>query len=468
MKRHHRTKSTPLASYTFHVEQLSHEGRGIALYGNDPLHPVEKHGKKVFIRNALVGETVRVQLTQQHAKFEQGEMLEILGPVSSQRDTPFCPHYGQCGGCSMQHMHPDAQILLKQNVLRSHLEHFAQLQPESWLAPLLSSERHYRRKARIGVRMRKAKADKTASQLVMGFRAANSNHLVDVHHCPILVPELDQSLSEIRELLCSLKGGADIGHIELIDALPSPALLIRHTAPLAELDVDALKKYVMKKKWQLFLQPDSAASVHRIDTHDGQEALHYTFAQDNLKFNFEPSDFIQVNATVNEQMVNLACQLLDLKQGDSVLDLFCGLGNFSLALARRVGDRGRVVGVEASQSMVSRGTENAQNNRINNVTFYAQDLTKDFSQNVWAKQGFDALLIDPPRAGAAFVMQYLPNFGAKKIVYVSCDPATLARDAGILAQSGYVLKKAGVIDMFTHTGHVESIALFEKNQALND
>lgn len=466
MKRRIRTKSAPLASYTFHIERLSHEGRGIAHYGNDPEHPVEKRGKKVFVTQALIGETVRVQLTHQQAKFEQGQMLSVLDQVSPQRVEAFCPHYEQCGGCSMQHMHPDEQIRLKQEVLASHLNHFAQQSPESWLAPIRSDERHYRRKARVGVRFINGKTK--MPRLVMGFRQSNSNTLVDVHQCSILIPELDQSLNEIRELLCSLKGCAEIGHIELIHALPAPAILLRHTAPLDDADLQSLKNYVIKKKWQLYLQPDGIESVHRIDTNDELEALHYVFAKDNLKFNFHPTDFIQVNATVNEKMVDLACQLLDLKQGDSVLDLFCGLGNFSLALARRVGESGRVIGVEASQSMVSRGTENAQSNRINNVTFYAQDLTKDFSQKNWAKQGFDALLIDPPRAGAEFVMQYLPNFGAKKIVYVSCDPATLARDAGILAQSGYVLKKAGVIDMFTHTGHVESIALFEKNQALND
>jgi len=196
--------------------------------------------------------------------------------------------------------------------------------------------------------------------------------------------------------------------------------------------------------------------------------LHYSLPEFDLNFAFSPLDFTQVNPSVNQQMVQLACELLQLRQGERVLDLFCGLGNFTLPLARCVGTTGRVVGVEGSEDMVQRGTENAKRNEISQVEFYSQDLTKDFSHHSWAKQGFDALLIDPPRAGAYEVMQYIPNFGAKRIVYVSCNPATLARDASVLAEHGYQLKKAGVMDMFTHTGHVESIALFEKMKELND
>jgi 23S rRNA (uracil1939-C5)-methyltransferase len=209
------------------------------------------------------------------------------------------------------------------------------------------------------------------------------------------------------------------------------------------------------------LQPGQASTVHRVDT-DAPMRLHYRLPEYDVEFGFKPTDFTQVNPTVNPQMVKLACELLNLAQGERVLDLFCGLGNFSLPLARAVGAHGQVVAVEGSEEMVARGTENALKNGIENVKFYMQDLTEDFSQHTWANEGFDALLIDPPRSGAEQVMHYVPNFGAKKIVYVSCNPATLARDAGILIKNGYQLKKAGVMDMFTHTGHVESIALFEK------
>ena len=240
------------------------------------------------------------------------------------------------------------------------------------------------------------------------------------------------------------------------------ALVIRHTAELCAEDVNQLIKFALQKGWQLYLQPEGPDSLHRVDDPDAAMRLHYGLSDFQVEFGFNPQDFTQVNSSINPQMVKLACELLQLQSGERVLDLFCGLGNFSLPLATCVGTTGQVIAVEGSEEMVQRGAENAQNNGLSQLKFYSQDLTKDFSHHSWAKQGFDALLIDPPRSGAEEVMHYVPKFGAKRIVYVSCNPATLARDAGLLVQQGYRLKKAGVMDMFTHTGHVESIALFEK------
>lgn len=456
-------KAPALPCYDFHVERLSHEGRGIAHYTTDPQHLIEKQGKKVFIAYALPGETVRAQLSHQSSKFEQAYCVELLSEASPQRITPICPHFTQCGGCSMQHIHPDEQIRLKQEMLQSHLDHFAGISPEQWLPALRSTRTDYRHKARIGVRYF-AKHNK----LVMGFREAQTNKLSPIQSCKVLDQQLDAALPKVYDLLCSLNARAEIGHIELVKGGQEIAMLLRLTAKIGAEDRQRLVQFAQHQQWQLYLQAAGTDQIQRIDQPDAASELHYHFVEDDLTFSFHPTDFIQVNAAVNEKMVNLACELLDLKAGERVLDLFCGLGNFSLPMARRVGMQGKVVAVEGSPMMVQRGTENAQKNHIGNVTFYSQDLTKDFSQKTWANQGFDALLIDPPRAGAELVMHYLPNFGAKRIVYVSCNPATLARDAGILAKQGYVLKKAGVIDMFTHTGHVESIALFEKNQTLND
>lgn len=460
----HRAKPRPsqLPQYIFKVETLSHEGRGIAHYGTETNHPSEKQGKKVFIRYALPGETVKAQITHQAKKLEEADNIQLLSDPSPYRVEPICPHFGVCGGCNMQHIHPDEQIRLKHNVLKSHLEHFAGLQPEQWLAPLRSTRTDYRHKARIGVRYLPKQ-----NQLLMGFREAQSNHLIEIKTCKILDQQLDSALPELKVLLESLTGKAAIGHIELAKGDSEIALLIRHTEKLKDVDVNRLREYALQKQWQLYLQPAGVDSLHRVDDPQASMQLHYRLNDFDIEFGFNPTDFTQVNPTVNPQMVKMACDLLDLQHGDSVLDLFCGLGNFSLPLARQVGANGNVVAVEGSEEMVKRGTENALNNGITNVTFYAQDLTKDFSQFSWAKQGFDALLIDPPRAGAEQVMHYVPNFGAKKIVYVSCNPATLARDAGILSQYGYQLRKAGVMDMFTHTGHVESIALFEKKQEIN-
>ncbi len=460
----HRTKPRPTQQpiYTFQVESLSHEGRGIAHYGSHPDHPSEKQGKKVFIRYALPGETVSAQITNVVKRLEEADSIALLSEPAAMRIEPKCPHFTVCGGCNMQHIQLDEQIRLKQDVLKSHLEHFAGIQPEQWLPALRSTREDYRRKARIGVRYLPHK-----DKLVVGFRENQSNKLISIDRCMVLDREFG-SITALKQLLQSLKAKAAIGHIELAMGDDEIALLVRHTEKLSQQDVNQLKQFALNKQWQLYLQPEGAESLHRVDDPTAAMRLHYHLDDFDLKFGFSPLDFTQVNSTINPQMVKLACDLLQLQQGERVLDLFCGLGNFTLPLARCVGETGQVVGVEGSEEMVRRAAENAEINGIIHAHFYSQDLTKDFSHHSWANQGFDALLIDPPRAGAEEIMHYVPKFGAKKIVYVSCNPATLARDAGVLAQHGYRLKKAGVMDMFTHTGHVESIALFEKYNEIND
>ncbi|WP_109440437.1 23S rRNA (uracil(1939)-C(5))-methyltransferase RlmD [Acinetobacter haemolyticus] len=458
----HKAKQRPAHQpiYTFKVEAFSHEGRGIAHYGTHPDHPKEKQGKKVFIRNALVGETVQAKITHQTTRLEEAEMLKLEGEAATGRVEPICPHFGICGGCSLQHIHPDEQILLKQNVLQSHLQHFAGLQPEQWLAPIRSSKIDYRRRARIGVRYIPRQ-----DRLVMGFREHHSNHLTTIQQCKVLDQTLSDALPALRKCLEGLAAKAHIGHVELAMGDREVALLIRHLEELNVSDVNHLRQFALQRQWQLYLQPRGADSLHRVDDVQAPMRLHYHLEDFDIRFAFSPLDFTQVNSAVNARMIQLACELLQLKEGERVLDLFCGLGNFSLPLARCVGDTGQVIGVEASDEMVLRATENAKANSLSQAAFFSQDLTKDFSHHPWAKQGFDALLIDPPRSGAFEVMQYVPNFGANRIVYVSCNPSTLARDAGVLAQHGYQLKKAAVMDMFTHTEHVESIALFEKNES---
>ncbi len=460
----HRPKPRPAQHpiYTFQVESLSHEGRGIAHYGSHPDHPSDKQGKKVFIRYALPGETVKAKITNVVKRLEEADCLEVLSEASHLRVQPPCPHFGICGGCNMQHIQQDEQIRLKQDVLKSHLEHFAGIQPEQWLEPLRSEREDYRRKARIGVRYIPGK-----DKLVVGFREHQSNKLTSIDRCMVLDREFG-SITALKQLLQSLTAKAAVGHIELAMGDHEIALVVRHTEKLSVDDVNRLKQFALNKEWQLYLQPAGAESLHRVDNPTAAMRLHYALDEFKVEFGFNPLDFTQVNSTINPQMVKLACELLQLKKGERVLDLFCGLGNFSLPLARCVGESGKVIAVEGSEEMVQRGAENAEKNHMTQVEFYSQDLTKDFSHHSWANQGFDALLIDPPRSGAEEVMYYVPKFSAKRIVYVSCNPATLARDAGVLAKHGYRLKKAGVMDMFTHTGHVESIALFEKYNEIND
>lgn len=449
-----------MSDYTFKVTGLSHEGRGIAQYEKDD-HPVEKHGKKVFIRYALPDEIVQAKITHDTKHLDEADAIHII-EASKSRMEPFCEYYGQCGGCQLQHLSVDEQIKHKQNVLATHFQHFAQAEPAEWLAPIQSKRLDYRRRARIGIRF----IEKT-QQFIFGFRENKSNHLVDITQCPILDIQLNQSLRELKQYLQSLQGKKSIGHIELAmgdeNIQQNVGLLIRETSRLSEQDYQKLKHFCEQKQWQCYIQPPKSQDIYRIDNDQKQKNtadLVYKFRE--ITFNFAMSDFTQVNHSVNTQMLEQALNLLNLQKGERVLDLFCGLGNFSLPMAHVVGEQGLVVGIEGGREMVKRARSNASKNNLRNTQFFAQDLTQDCSKKSWAKQGFDAILIDPPRAGAKEVMQYLANFQAKRIVYISCNPATLARDSKTLLANGYRLQKAGIMDMFSHTSHVESIALFSK------
>lgn len=459
------------APESLYIDALTHDGRGIATYGDG-----ERAGKKVFVAHALPHETVLCQINAQKNNFEMGDAIQITNP-SPARQTPPCTHFGVCGGCSLQHMHPKAQIEFKQSVLDELFAHHAHTKPDSYLAPIVGDSLHYRTKARLGVRYVAKK-----QTVLAGFRERGSNFLAQIDNCPILDTRFGAHLMAVRECLHSLHAKDEIAQLELAmgqvlpdvaDSSWSVAVIVRHLAPLDTHDTDILKAFFANKKWQLYLQPHGADSVARLPTGAAGEPLPATSLQVpptgglfyralGVTFEFSPQDFTQVNFAVNEKMLAQALDLLNLQKGERVLDLFCGLGNFSLVMAKAVGDTGQVIGVEGSQQMTMRATANACANHLTNCTFYAQDLTQDFSHLPLFEHGFDALLIDPPRSGAAEVMAYLPKFGARRIVYVSCNPITLARDSALLSAQGYRLVKAGVMDMFCHTAHVESMALFEK------
>ncbi|MBF0657170.1 23S rRNA (uracil(1939)-C(5))-methyltransferase RlmD [Psychrobacter sp. NG25] len=460
----------------FTIDRLSHDGRGVAIYGNgfgvDDGHAEDKHGKTIFVSFALPGESALVKITNSRASFEEGDAISITANPNPERAVPPCPHFGVCGGCNLQHWQPEKQINFKQSVLAEMLMHQANVEPDNWLAPIVGDRLGYRTKARLGVRY----VTKKETALV-GFRERSSNFLAELNECHILDPRIGFEIENLKALISTLESRNKIAQLELamgeqIPELPDGnqpvALIVRNLEPLSDDDVEKLKAFFAARNWQLYLQSKGADSIQRIALTDADDMsqqfgrLYYQLPEYDLTFEFIPTDFTQVNLSVNRQMTKLACDLLDLKAGERVLDLFSGLGNFSLPLARLVGETGSVVGVEGSEAMTARAADNARRNGINNTEFYSQDLTHDCTDKPWANQGFDALLIDPPRSGAWEIMQYLPKFNAERIVYVSCNPATLARDTKALLEQGYRLTHAGVMDMFCHTGHVESIARFEK------
>lgn len=440
---------------TCDVFSLSHEGRGIAKF----------NGKTQFIEGALVGESVLAKVVNSHNTYDELQTVEII-KSSPDRIEPFCKHFDLCGGCSLQNMSSQAQLCHKENVLKEQLSHFGQIEVKHWLEPVHLTSKAYRSKARLGVYF-----DSSLNRIVFGFREKQSKRLTDIDECPILNPSISRLVEPLRKLLDKLENVKAVTHIELAASDDEQAVVIRHIKNFHDVDIQSLKKFSKIEKVRIFLQekPDSLAQELQEEKNDGAETL-LVYALDvddadtvasskykKVKFNFHPQDFTQVNTSVNQSLVALALEQLELKKTDKVLDLFCGLGNFTLPIALNCGE---VVGIEGIDAMVSRALKNAQLNQIENANFYTTDLHKDFRNKPWAKQSYDKILLDPPRTGALVAVNYLHHFNAQRIVYISCNPATLARDAGVLSTHGYRLESSGVIDMFPNTAHIESIAVF--------
>ncbi|WP_425477083.1 23S rRNA (uracil(1939)-C(5))-methyltransferase RlmD [Luteimonas cucumeris] len=429
------------------ILDLSHDGRGVARRDN---------GKTVFIAGALPGETVMAKQTARSRSFDEAVTLEVL-QASPDRVPPRCPHFGTCGGCALQHLDEAKQILAKQRVLRENFERIGHVTPESWLPPLTDDAWGYRRKGRFSVR-RVEKKDKT----LVGFREADPRFVADLSICHTVIPQIGDGIAALATLVDGLDARRDIPQIEFIAGDSTPdysgiALVFRHLQPLSERDRDALVAFAQAQGFAIFLQPGGVDSVHPLWPE--APSLSFRLPAWDVELQFQPLDFIQVNAGLNQKMIALALDLLDLKPEDRVLDLFCGLGNFTLPLARIARE---VVGVEGEAGLVARARANATHNGLTNAQFHAADLAQNLGGHAWMRAGFDKLLLDPPRSGADAVLKQLPLKGLKRIVYVSCHPASLARDAGYLVnERGWKLRSAGVMDMFPHTAHVESIAMFE-------
>lgn len=426
------------------VEKLDHQGVGIAYYNKKP----------VFIEEVLPQEQVLVQPIEEKSKFIKAKLISIQ-QESKQRVEPFCPHYGTCGGCNLQHLEHDDQIAHKAQSLQQLMKQKSGDDAFEFVAPIVSDDKGYRRRARISVLW-----DAKRQQLQFGFRQKASKQIANITDCPVLMPELNQLLPEIKAMLSNFDNLRALGHVEVVFDGTRKALMLRHTQALTEQESQLLVEFGRQFDTTIYW----LANNELANSDSNEKTQLHCLSGEPLqcietgnKIDFLPTDFIQVNENVNKSMVEQAVSWLEVTKTDRILDLFCGLGNFSLALAKLAES---VVGVEGIQAMVDRATHNAHINQLSNLEFYQADLEKDFTQTVWAKKAFDKVLLDPARAGAAGIIDRMAELGAKRVVYVSCNPSTLARDTQSLIAQGYELKKLGMMDMFPHTSHLESMALF--------
>jgi 23S rRNA (uracil1939-C5)-methyltransferase len=410
-------------------------------------------GKTVFVERALPGERARVRVRRRHRQYDEAELVELLSR-SPERVEPRCAHFGVCGGCTLQHLDPAAQIAAKQRVLAENFERIGKVAPQRWLAPLTGEPWAYRRRGRLSVRHVPKKG-----RTLVGFReATNPRYVADVARCEVIDARLGTRVGELGDLVSSLDAAADIAQIEFAAGEGTVALVVRHLKPLVDGDLAALRGFAERHGFAVYLQPGGNDSVHPL--WPAEPRLTFSLPDDRVEFAFEPLDFVQVNERINQRMVTQVLELLAPEPQHRMLDLFCGLGNFTLPIARRVEE---VAGVEGDAGLLRRASANAARNGLGNLAFHAADLFQDQRDLAWARRDWDAILLDPPRAGADKVLEYLPRKVTRRVVYVSCHPGSLARDAAMLVQRhGFVLSAAGVMDMFPHTAHVESVALFER------
>ncbi len=421
---------------------MSHDGRGVA----------HLDGKTVFIQGALPGEEVMFTYSRKKQRYDEGIATEILA-ASPDRVEPLCRHFEICGGCSMQHVHPEMQIGLKQQSLLDAFERVGKVEPAEVFPPLIAPECWgYRRKARLGVKYVPKKG-----RVLVGFREKGSSFLADIHSCEVLHPRVGHLLMPLSDMIGTLSIRDKVPQIEVSMGDDVCVLVFRVLEPPSDRDITLLGKFGAEHGMHIYLQEAGPDSVRPLQ---GEPVdLNYSLPDFGVSMHFLPNDFTQVNSELNRMMVARALELLDPQGDERVLDLFCGIGNFTLPLATRADE---VVGVEGDQDLVARARENAARNGIKNVSYYTANLYESLTHQPWLQGSFDKALLDPPRSGAFEVLEFLPKLGIRRIVYVSCYPGTLARDAGELVNvHGYRLLGAGVMDMFPHTAHVESIAVFE-------
>ena len=426
------------------ITSVTHDGRGIA----------DSDGKKVFVAGALEGETVTYQRRKFRRNFDEAELLEVH-VASPDRIEAKCEAFGRCGGCSLQHISPSHQRDIKAQTLRDNLERIGRVTPETWLEPMTGPVWNYRRRARLAVKDVHGKG-----RALVGFRERHAPFITDMRRCEVLAAPLDSMLTDLSDLVGALSIKARLPQIEVAVAENDIALVFRVLDPPSAADIEHFRQFGSTHALRIYLQTGGLDSVALLYPEAAEEALYYSLPEFDIRVDFEPVDFVQVNSDINQRMVHFALEQLGAGPADRVVDLFCGIGNFSLPLARQAGS---VLGVEGEKTLTERAAENARRNGLDNVSFRVADLSKIDGSEGWVRDGCDRMLLDPARSGAAEVVTRMHLFGPQRVVYVSCHPGTLARDAGTLVHDkGYQLESAGIIDMFPHTAHVESIAVFKK------
>ena len=421
------------------VCDLTHAGEGV-VHG----------GKTAFIAGALPGERIRFRRTRRHRQHDEGELLEVLEPAA-QRVAPRCAHFGTCGGCALQHLAPAAQLAARQRELADTLARVARVNPQSWLEPLSGPAWGYRRRARLGVKFVHKKG-----RVLVGFRERAAPYVAELERCEVLSAPMDGLIAPLAAMLGELSIREQLPQIEVAVADNATALVLRVlSAPSAE-DLARLQAFAAAHALRLYLQPRGLDSVYELG--GAGEPLCYRLAQFGLELQFAPTDFIQVNGAVNATLVTRALELLELTAQSVVLDLYCGLGNFTLALARRAQC---AVGVEGEAALVERARGNARHNGLDNATFHQADLAAPPDpQSAWLRRPYSHVLLDPPRSGARALLAAVAQLAPARVLYISCHPGSLARDVGVLVhEHGMTLEAAGVVDMFAHTAHMESLAL---------
>jgi 23S rRNA (uracil1939-C5)-methyltransferase len=437
-------RKKPREPETARIDGVTHDGRGIA----------DTDGKKIFVAGALDGEEVRFIRRKRRRNFDEAELLEVLLPSPSRVEAR-CAAYGRCGGCSLQHVSCDEQRDIKFGTLKDNLQRIGKVEPNEWLPPITGDQWHYRRRARLAVKDVRGKG-----RVLVGFRERHAPFITDMQRCEVIAKPVDDLIEPLSEFIGQLSISARLPQIEVAVAENAVALVFRVLDPPTDADLECFRTFGEQHDVRIWLQPGGLDSLHPVWPESDPGPLTYSLPEFDIEIAFEPIDFVQVNADINRCMVHTAIELLAPGPEDRVLDLYCGIGNFSLPLAHKAGE---VLGVEGEQTLVSRGNANAERNGLGNVSFRCADLSAIDGTATWVRQRWDRVLIDPARSGAAEIIAQMRKIDPERIVYVSCHPGTLARDAGILVnEHGYTLEAAGIIDMFPHTAHVESIAVFSK------